>query len=174
MNVLETRLVRRIRQHHAIEHATITILMARYPETVLIGGRSDHRGFHIYGPVPTEALQVAVQEALQRLQNGEARLAVHPNCGTNLLTAGGLAGVAALAAATYGRLRRASVLEQIPMAALAATGALVVSRPLGLRLQRQVTTRADVSDLRLGEISRRRWGRIVEHFVSLEPVSIGR
>ena len=84
------------------------------------------------------------------------------------MTAGTLAGVAALTAAAVGRYRRASALEQIPAAILAATGALVASRPIGLRLQRQVTTLADVADLEMGEITRRELGRFVLHFVPLE------
>ncbi|HRX05321.1 MAG TPA: DUF6391 domain-containing protein, partial [Anaerolineae bacterium] len=108
MDILNAGFLRRVRQHHAVEHATITILMARNPGLQLVGGRSDHRGFYIYGPVQTSALSTAVEEALRRLKNGEARLAIHPNCGTNLVTTGTLAGVAALTAAAIGRYRRAS------------------------------------------------------------------
>lgn len=169
MNILEAGLLRRIRQHHAVEHATITILMARNPGLSLVGGRSDHRGFYVYGPVQTPLLSTAAQEALKRLKAGEAQLAIHPNCGTNLVTTGAMAGVAAMTAAAIARYRRAGLLDQIPAAILAATGAVVASRPVGLRLQRQVTTRADVSDLRLGEITRRELGRLVQHFVALEP-----
>lgn len=171
MNVLEAGVIRRIRQNHAVEHATISILMARNPGLALIGGRSNHRGFFVYGPVQTSLLSAAALEAMQRLRGGEARLAIHPNCGTNLVAAGVLAGVAALAAAGYTRWRRGGLLEQAPAAILAATGALVVSRPLGMRLQRSVTTRAEVSDLRLGQITRRQLGRFVLHFVALEPVN---
>lgn len=171
MNILETGFIRRVRQHHAVEHATITILMARNPGLSLIGGRSDHRGFYVYGPLQTPVLATAVQEALKRLKNGEARLAIHPNCGTNLVTAGTLAGVAALTAAGIARYRRAGLLDQVPAAILAATGAVVASRPIGMRLQRQVTTRADVSDLQVGEITRHELGRLVLHFVNLEATA---
>ena len=171
MDILNAGFLRRVRQHHAVEHATITILMARNPGLQLVGGRSDHRGFYIYGPVQTSVLSTAVEEALRRLKNGEARLAIHPNCGTNLVTTGTLAGVAALTAAAIGRYRRASLLDQIPAAILAATGAVVASRPIGMRLQRQVTTLADVTDLHLGEITRRDLGRFVLHFVPLEATT---
>ena len=171
MNILEAGFLRRVRQHHAVEHATITILMARNPGLPLVGGRSDHRGFFVYGPVETPMLAIAAQEALKRLKAGEARLAIHPNCGTNLVTTGAMAGVAALTAAAITRSRRASLLDQIPAAILAATGAVVASRPIGLRLQRQVTTLADVSDLQMGEITRRELGRLVQHFVVLEPAT---
>lgn len=171
MNILEAGFVRRVRQHHAVEHATITILMSRNPGLSLVGGRSDHRGFYIYGSVQTPLLATAVQEALRRLKAGEARLAIHPNCGTNLVTTGTLAGVAALTAAGIARYRRAGLLDQIPAAIIAATGAVVASRPIGMRLQRQVTTCADVADLQMGEITRRELGSFVLHFVPLEATA---
>ena len=77
MSILENELVRRIRQHHAIEHATITLLMRRNPNLPLVGGRSNHRGFYVYGQGATSALEAAAGEALARLQAGEVGLAVH-------------------------------------------------------------------------------------------------
>jgi hypothetical protein len=162
--------VRRVRQHHALEHATITLLMRRNAHLQFVGGRSDHRGFYIFGPVDSDALQEAAQEALARLQRGEAGLAIHPNCGTNLVTSGTLAGVAGLLATTVGRRRQASLWDQLPFAILAATLALLLGRPLGFRLQRHVTTLADVRNLRLGQVSRRQFGRWVQHFVRVEEL----
>ena len=80
-----TRIFQQIRQHHAIEHATIHLLAARYPDVVL-AGLSDPWGFTLYGRAPTDAVEEAVGEALQRLQAGEEEIAFHPNCGTNLTT----------------------------------------------------------------------------------------
>ena len=145
--------------------------MARNPGLPLVGGRSDHLGFTIFGNVPTPALESATAEALRRLQAGEARLAVHPNCGTNLVTSGALTGMAVITATTIGRFKRVKAVEQIPLAILAATGALVASRPLGMRLQRDVTTLADVDDLRLTGITRRQIGRLVLHAVRLEEIT---
>ena len=116
----------------------------------MLGGRSNHLGFSIYGRVETAALEAAVAEALARLQSGEARLAIHPNCGTNLVATGTLAGLAVMTTTALARWRRASVVDRIALGILAATAAIVAGRPLGFRLQRSVTTLADVSDLRLG------------------------
>lgn len=166
--------IRRVRQNHAVEHATVTILMARDRTLSLVGGRSDHRGFYIYGAVDTASLEAAAREALLRLQQGEAGLAIHPNCGTNLVSSGTLAGLAAFSATALGRRQRASVLEQVPAAILAATAGLLLGRPVGMRLQRRVTTLADVKDLRLGSITRRQIGRWVQHFVTLEVAPVER
>jgi hypothetical protein len=45
--------------------------------------------------------------------------------------------------------------------------AVVASRPVGLRLQKHVTTLADVADLQIESVTRRQMGRLVVHFVAL-------
>ncbi|MBI3740233.1 MAG: hypothetical protein HY257_00560, partial [Chloroflexi bacterium] len=77
MNILETPPISIVRRNHGIEHATVHILTARHPNLSLIG-RADAQGFFIYGAVKTEELKTAAREAIARLQNGEANLAVHP------------------------------------------------------------------------------------------------
>ncbi|MCX7668802.1 MAG: DUF6391 domain-containing protein, partial [Anaerolineae bacterium] len=81
----------RLRQHHGLEHATVTLLSQRLKDTPLCA-RSDLTGFTIFGEVDTDLLRRTVEEALARLQAGEQTLAVHPNCGTNVAAAGILAG----------------------------------------------------------------------------------
>lgn len=133
-------IIRRTRQHHAIEHATIHLLAARFPNQ-RFSGLSDPVGFSIYGEVDEYALRRAVGDALLRLQAGEARLAIHPNCGTNLAVTALLTTASALLAAGVGR----RTIDRIPLTFMLALPALVVSRPLGMRMQ-QYTTLADVSD----------------------------
>ena len=167
---LNAGILRRIRQNHAVEHATITVLMARTRNVALLGGRSNHRGFHVYGQVETAALEAAAAEALARLRAGEAGLAIHPNCGTNLVASGTLAGLAVMTTTAIARRQKASIVDRIPLGILAATAGIIAGRPLGFRLQRSVTTLADVRDLRLGPVTRRQIGRFVQHFVALEQV----
>src|SRR5512139_1244811 len=106
MNILE--LTKAVRQNHALEHATMHILTWRHPYTRLMG-RSSPSGFYIYGPVTTEAVADAA---------GEAHLAVHPRCGTNLVVTSTLVGTAAFVA-TLGRPR--NKLDRLPVALMAAT-----------------------------------------------------
>src|SRR3954463_10192367 len=93
--VLDLPLVRRTRRNHGLEHATITILSQRV-KNLKMAGRSDSGGFVLLGEAPTEQIEASVQEALRRLRGGERALAVHPNCGTNLLTTGFMTTVAAM------------------------------------------------------------------------------
>lgn len=86
--------ISRIRRNHALEHATIHLLAARFPQRPIVG-RSDTGGFTLFADLPTEAIEEAAAEALARLRDGDRRMALHPNCGTNLLTTGVLTGSAA-------------------------------------------------------------------------------
>src|SRR5512143_927816 len=92
-NIFDLPIISRIRRNHGLEHATLHTLANRLPHTML-AGHSDTGGFWIIGDVSTDVLQAAVQEALTRLRAGESGLAVHPNCGTNIVTAGAMAGLA--------------------------------------------------------------------------------
>lgn len=141
----------RVRSNHALEHATLHVLQER-GVTGRLGGISDAGGFWIYGDVPTEMLLLAAQEALKRLEKGEAELAVHPNCGTNLavsgLAAGGLAWMGMLG--TRGKLSRQ--LRRLPLAVLLGVIGYQLAQPLGPRLQQQITTNADVTHLSVLEV----------------------
>ena len=110
--ILNLPIIRRIRRNHGLEHATIHILTNQV-KGVRLAGRSSDSGFVVFGDVPTEALESAVHEALRRMRNGEHRLAIHPNCGTNLVTAGGLTTLVALAGLRS--TDNKSVMERLPL-----------------------------------------------------------
>ena len=141
--------VRRVRQNHALEHATIAVLQesgVRLP----LAGYSTSGGFFIFGKASTEAIYRAAHDALSRLDAGERELAISPYCGTNLVTGALLAAVlsAVLMGRRQGRFRR------IRGAAMAIVGASLLSRPMGKSLQRFYTTLADVSDMAIAEVGR--------------------
>ena len=143
--------VDRVRRNHALEHATITVVTERHP-SVFLSGRFNRKGFYIFGDIETAELESAIGEALRRLRSGEAELAIHPRCGTNLAVAGILSGVsAALAAQLRPRQNRFSY------AVLAAIGALMLAPGIGTEVQRHWTTLAETGDLRVGRVVRRRF-----------------
>ncbi len=72
MNTDDMLFGRRIRQNHALEHATVTVLSGLIPD-LRISARSSSRGFIIFGDVDLGLLRRALDEALRRLQAGEAR-----------------------------------------------------------------------------------------------------
>jgi hypothetical protein len=154
----------RLRQHHAIEHASITVLSKLMPTAHLVA-RSDLLGFIVYGDVDSELLREATEQGLSRLQAGEASLAVHPNCGTNLVAAGMLSGVAALLAGSVGDDR--SWMDRLPSAILGATVGLILAQPFGRWLQQNVTTSPEVDGLSVGAVTRLRDGPVVRHRVSV-------
>lgn len=163
MSILDIPIIARIRRNHALEHATIHVLSQHHAGISLVG-RSTPNGYYIYGPVTDEQVASAAQEALQRLKSGERRLAIHPGCGTNLVTSGMLAGSGAFIA-MGGRDKRWDW-DRLPLALAAATLAMLLSQPLGPMLQERITTSADVDSLAITGVQDVSSGRIRAYKVS--------
>lgn len=163
--LLDRPLIRRIRRNHGLEHATIHVLSSRFPRRA-IAGRADAQGFFILGNLSSEAIAQAAQDALRRMQQGEAHLAIHPNCGTNFLMAGLLAALGSYAALLGGDGQRwRDRLARLPLAILAGVAALLVAQPLGTAAQRHLTTHSDMQTLEIVAVHRLHRGRRVIHRV---------
>ncbi len=146
--VLSIPYIRRTRRNHGLEHATVHVLGKP------VSGRSDAGGFWIMGDVETDELERAAREALRRMQNGEHKLAVHPNCGTGLVTTGIMATLAGMAG-TVGMKRNVNdYMARLPTVVLLTIGAIILSQPLGLQLQEHFTTLGDPGDLQILDIKR--------------------
>ena len=150
MSVLDAPLVSETRRNHALEHATIHILSGRFPGRNM-AGHSNPTGFFLIGDLPTEDVRSAASEALARLQNGESRLAIHAGCGTNYVVTGALAGFFALLGMSGTRNMRER-LERFPLLILLSILAFMLGQPLGLDLQRRVTTQPDPGNLSITDI----------------------
>ena len=169
---LNTPTISRIRRNHGLEHATLQVLARRHPGLTM-AGHSTASGFRLIGNLSTPEVGEAVSEALGRLRAGEQRLAIHPNCGTNCVTAGTLAGVAAGLTMLNTGPRRRDVLERLFLAASLATMAMMVGLPLGLRLQEGVTVSGNPEGLEVVQITRQKlnlaWGSAgaatIVHFI---------
>ena len=159
------RVVNAVRRNHALEHATISILLSRHGPNIRVLGRAAPDGFYIYGDIPTETLREMANEGLVRLQRGESHLAVSPLCGTNLAVAGVLAGFASLFA-MGGRSR----LDGIPGVIMAAMLAVLAAQPLGRLVQKHVTTSPELDGMRIVSVEPmgRRFPTL--HKVSTAPV----
>jgi hypothetical protein len=167
--LLETYPLGQIRRNHGLEHATLHVLAQRHSR-LAAAGHSDMGGFWILANVSTEEIRSAVEEALGRLRSGESQLAVHPNCGTNLVTAGTLAGLAGALAMLGVGGRGRDKLERVPLAISLATLALIASQPVGLFLQGRVTTSGDPASLQVLEIRTTQRGRVQAHRVITRDV----
>jgi hypothetical protein len=76
-------------------------------------------------------------------------LALHPNCGTNLLTSAGMVAASLWFYIQLLQARRKVNWADFSTFVLIGLVALVLSRPLGMWLQRHVTTKADLENLTL-------------------------
>jgi hypothetical protein len=159
--------VSRVRRNHGLEHATLNILAEQYPHAHL-AGHSDVGGFWVIGDVPTEVLADAVTQALERMRAGEHGLAIHPNCGTNFVTAGAAAGVVAWLVMLPGGKTLRQKLERLPMVISLATLAIIAAQPLGLQLQAQVTTSGRPGDLAVIQVTAGQQGRLMAHRVATQ------
>jgi hypothetical protein len=135
-----------LRRNHALEHATIAVMMEREPSRRLNGFSTDE-GFFVQGVRSIAEVESAAREAVRRLQNGERGLAVHRNCGTTIVAANLLAAVFFLAALGTG-LYLGWPLYLLILGSVVLAFALRV--PLSLFLQRFVTTDADLSNAEVG------------------------
>jgi Domain of unknown function (DUF6391) len=142
---------RRIRQNHALEHATITILSGMVPE-LRVSARSSSNGFIVFGDVDLAQLRSALDEALHRLQAGEASLAIHPNCGTNLAV-----GVSLVTIGTLLGMTASHRSTRLASAAAASVAGLMGARPVGQLVQKYVTTLPDLNGVSVTGVYRRKF-----------------
>jgi len=162
------RFIARTRRSHALEHATIHLLNRLLPTTPL-AGLSTPYGFYILGHASTADVQSAANEALLRLQRGERHLAIHPRCGTNIVTAGMLVGFVLFLATLPGdrRARR----ERLPFVLLLSTLTLMVVQPLGAVVQESVTVDPNQPGTQIARIEKRMAGQVPVHLVRLSQTN---
>ncbi|MHB8134669.1 MAG: DUF6391 domain-containing protein [Anaerolineaceae bacterium] len=145
--------VSKVRRNHALEHATLQILVEKQKAGKL-AGVSNMFGFWVFGDVDTEELVEAAQEARRRLQNGEHQLAIHPNCGTNFATAGIISGVFAWMAMLGMHKTWKDRLDRLATVITLVTLGFIVAQPLGPKMQEWVTTEPNLGSLHLTEVQR--------------------
>jgi hypothetical protein len=143
----------RTRRNHGLEHATLNLLAKTHPGKML-AGHSDGGGFWILGQISTDLLTSAVSKALERLKAGEEELAIHKNCGTNLLVSGFAAGLAGSAGLIGVGKRPRDKFERIPVITLFSVLALIIAKPLGPLLQKNLTTDGNPGSLTISSITK--------------------
>lgn len=154
------QLISRVRRNHGLEHATIHVLSEKH-KNFSAQGNSNHQGFslNIYGDISEQNVADAVKEAFKRMKQGEHQLAVHPNCGTVLLTTAAMAAVTAQATFALEQRRQKQsrmnlpvLISALPTAVLAVVFALIISKPVGVHLQAKYTVEGDLKEMELQSI----------------------
>jgi hypothetical protein len=154
--ILDKPVILATRRNHGLEHATIHILSGHFPGKAL-AGHSNPGGYFILGDVPTEAVREAATEALSRMRNGEAGLAVHPGCGTNYVVAGALAGTLAWLGMSGAKTTRQRF-DRLPLVILLSALGFMISQPLAPVIQQRITTSGDPGDLIIVDVYQIRKG----------------
>jgi len=157
----------RIRRNHGLEHATLNLLAKSHPKCPF-AGHSDTGGFWILGGIPTGELSQIVSDALEKLKSGQSNLAIHQNCGTNLLVSGFAAGLAGAAGLLGVGERTRDKIERIPLIATLSVLALVISKPLGPILQKKLTTSGDPGPLKIVSITKHTLNGLPAHRIKTQ------
>ena len=163
-SLLDALPIRQIRRNHGLEHATIHVLSRRMPSLRMVG-RSDAGGFWLYGNAPTELIEECTAQALTRMKNGEHKLAIHPNCGTNLVAVALLSAGAALLALAGSERQRFGKIQRIPVLIMGLMVAGLLGQPLGAKLQEHVTTLGDPGDMEIVSVEQGKRGELTYHRV---------
>ena len=144
--------IRRVRRNHALEHATVTLMLEEGVRGPL-GGYSTPWGFFIVGNLSTEQLTRIVGEALGSLRAGQSEMAISPHCGTNMAVAAIISG--ALTRLVLGR-RKSGRWKRLPLLMGAVLVGAALSRPVGNAIQRRYTTLSEMDGLEVVEV-RKAW-----------------
>lgn len=141
-----------MRKNHAIEHATMHLLSQMLPGR-RFSGIALPTGFWIAGVADLEEIRKAAEVGLARLANGEARLAVHPNCGTNIVVTAFISAAASLTAMELHDDEERGLGDTFSSLVAGGMIGAFAGRPLGPRAQKYVTTDADVNGMSIAGIT---------------------
>jgi hypothetical protein len=161
-------LIQNTRRNHALEHATVQLLIAKLGPDLRLVGRASQNGFFLYGDLPSEQVKECAHEALSRLQAGQGYWAITSLCGTNIATAGILASLASAAVVGSGKKKN------LQGAMLAGMVAVTLAQPAGRWIQRYITTSPDLAGTEIVSIETRpdgRMHRVTTRRVAAEPVA---
>ncbi|RJQ41330.1 MAG: hypothetical protein C4545_06910 [Anaerolineaceae bacterium] len=165
--IRETNLVWKVRSNHALEHATLHVLSTEVTRA-RVSGLSDAGGFWLLGEVPTALVFESARGALERMKAGDTGLAMHDNCGSNLvpsiMVSGGLAWLAM--AGTGNSLRKKAV--RFPIAVLLALVGFEAAKPIGPLLQEKTTSTDHVDSMVVREVRCYKPYGLVIHRVTTE------
>ena len=142
--------IERTRRNHALEHATVALLLERGAKPP-IGGYSTPAGFVIWARSEPETVSGAASDALDLLNDGYSELAISPYCGTNF-AAGVALGVVAAYIAGRGAGRGRGLLPKLRGAAVGFAVASAFGQPVGRLVQRRLTVRADVAGAEIASV----------------------
>ncbi len=151
---------RNTRRNHALEHATIAVLLRSLGRTIRLAGIATPTGFYLYGNLSRKEVRSAADEALTRIQCGESHLALSPLCGTNLVLGGILISLGILLP-----IKISSQSQNLSGSIIFGLLGAVFMKPVGKFIQKHVTTNPNlngvtITQVRNGTISKRPYFKI--------------
>jgi hypothetical protein len=146
---------RRTRVIHGLEHATANVL--EHDGIRMLQGRTMRGHFALElgndGRTSLAAVRSAVEQAVDRVAGGEAKLALHPRCGTSVMLAVTSLALLIVASTALGVIRGVPAGWIVLWTATLALLTLRAARPAGLWAQRWLTVSTRFASARAGTIS---------------------
>jgi hypothetical protein len=153
VQMVQVAMDKRRRRNHALEHATVNVLEQKYGQRLPMSGFAEQDGFLVQGSASPQIVMAAAREGLQRLQAGETQLAIHPRCGTNIVTGQLLSAVTFFGVLLL--LGNLTLFNALLAMILAIAVARTFANPLGMFLQRTLTTSTDVRGVSIDRLDTR-------------------
>jgi hypothetical protein len=138
------------KRNHALEHATILQLERRSGKR--FSGRATARGFRISGPASHDEVRAAFDDVSSSVRAGVPLVYVSPRCGSNIVTALGLALGLLLAVAVGGVILRPSLPARVVGLVVVLTVFLALRHGLGNAIQRRFFMAVDFTDVSLRRV----------------------
>ena len=158
---MEIGFINKIRRNHAVEHATVAVMVEDGLHG-LVAGYATSNGFWLFSKAGNQEVMNASKNALARLCHGENNLAVSKNCGTNIALT---VIMTDLAFQLYRRVTKSKSSDLGPRILIAAAS-IAISNPLGLKIQQYFTTLSDVSQVRIIKVNSYKFGKMYLHKVN--------
>lgn len=163
----------RTRAVHGLEHATANLLSGQGHG--VSGGLSCSWGFSLWlnrdldvPGSPADAVRLAAEDAIRRVQRGEPALVLHNRCGTTWLTGITLAALASLTLAAIGLCATLTFSVWVVVAGSAVLLPALLTQPFGRFLQRVGTVESRFTAARITQVCRRELDEGVRYEVAVE------
>lgn len=139
------------KRNHALEHATILQLERRSGKR--FSGRATSSGFRISGPASHDEVRAAFDEVSRSVRAGAPLLYISPRCGSNIVTALGMALGLLLSLAIGSVILQPSLSDRVVGLVIVLAVFVALRRGLGNAIQRRFFMAVDFTDVSLRSVA---------------------
>jgi len=151
-----------VRKNHAIEHATVSVLLAEGKKKSAVLGFAIPTGFIISSKSNKNEILSAARSGLKLIQSGDEEVSISQFCGTNIVVAAFISGVSTLLISRILGKKSKNILNMANGFILSS----LFSKPIGRLVQKYVTTNSNVKNIKISKGRSIKLGSFYIHYVS--------